>query len=241
MTTLMKLSHLQKSFGKQRVLRDVNLKLNEGEIMCLLGPSGAGKSTTIMTSLGIEKADSGKTILLGQKMPNRPILGKIGYMAQSDALYPDLTCRENLRFFGQLKGMGRKELKQEILHVTQVVGLTTNLDKKVGLFSGGMKRRVSLAIAMLGKPQLLVLDEPTVGIDPLLKKHIWQEFYHLRDRGCGLLVTTHVMDEAEKSDLVAFLFNGEVKTSAKPTIIKQHYQVNSIEDAFLKAESEAEK
>ncbi|VTY22479.1 putative ABC transporter ATP-binding protein YbhF [Streptococcus salivarius] len=188
--------------------------------------------------LGIEKADSGMALVLDHTMPNRHILGDIGYMAQSDALYEALSGQENLEFFGQLKGLSRKVLKDDIAHVAQVVDLTEHLNKAVSGYSGGMKRRLSLAIALLGSPQLLILDEPTVGIDPSLRKKIWQELMALRDKGVGILVTTHVMDEAELTDKVGLLLGGKIIAFDTPKNLKEGYGVSSIEEVFLKAEGE---
>ena len=238
MKTLLHLQDLEKSFGCQMVLDHVGFDLQSGEIIGLIGPSGAGKSTMIKTMLGMEKADSGMALVLDHTMPNRHILGDIGYMAQSDALYEALSGKENLEFFGQLKGLSKKVLKDEIAHVAQVVDLTEHLNKPVSSYSGGMKRRLSLAIALLGSPQLLILDEPTVGIDPSLRKKIWQELMALRDKGVGILVTTHVMDEAELTDKVGLLLGGKIIAFDSPKNLKESYGVSSIEEVFLKAEGE---
>ena len=238
MKTLLHLQDLQKSFGQQLVLNHVGFELHSGEIIGLIGPSGAGKSTMIKTMLGMEKADSGIALVLENTMPNRHILGDIGYMAQSDALYDALSGQENLQFFGKLKGLSKKDLSSEIAHVAQVVDLTDHLNKAVSGYSGGMKRRLSLAIALLGNPQLLILDEPTVGIDPSLRKKIWKELMALRDNGVGILVTTHVMDEAELTDKVGLLLGGKIIAFDTPQHLKESYQVSSIEEVFLKAEGE---
>ena len=238
MKTLLHLQDLEKSFGCQMVLDHVGFDLQSGEIIGLIGPSGAGKSTMIKTMLGMEKADSGMALVLDHTMPNRHILGDIGYMAQSDALYEALSGQENLEFFGQLKGLSKKDLKEEIAHVAQVVDLIEHLNKAVSGYSGGMKRRLSLAIALLGSPQLLILDEPTVGIDPSLRKKIWQELMALRDKGVGILVTTHVMDEAELTDKVGLLLGGKIIAFDTPKNLKEVYCVSSIEEVFLKAEGE---
>lgn len=169
MEKVIDLKDLKKAFSAQTVLNGVTLEVNKGEIIGLIGPSGAGKSTMIKTMLGMEKADSGTALVLNTQMPNRHILGKIGYMAQSDALYDALTGLENLEFYGQMKGIAKKDLTLQIHHVARVVDLQDHLDKFVSGYSGGMKRRLSLAIALLGNPELLILDEPTVGIDPSLR------------------------------------------------------------------------
>lgn len=168
--TMIALSHLAKKFGEQTVLKDINLTVNGSEIVGLIGPSGAGKSTVIKVALGMEVASGGNATVLGTTMPNRELLGQIGYMAQTDALYETLTAQENLKFFGLMKGIKTADMNQAISHVAQVVDLTPDLNKRVAGYSGGMKRRLSLAIALLGDPELLILDEPTVGIDPALRR-----------------------------------------------------------------------
>lgn len=236
---LIDLKHLQKRFGKQTVLKDVTLPVAKGEILGLIGPSGAGKSTVIKTALGMEVADGGQALVLGMQMPNRQLLGRIGYMAQDDALYDALSGAENLRFFGRMKGVAKAQISEQIAHVAAVVDLTADLSKRVAGYSGGMKRRLSLAIALLGDPELLILDEPTVGIDPALRRKIWQELHHLRDAGRSVLITTHVMDEAELVDHVALLLAGQVMAYGTPSDLEAQYQVKTIEQVFLKAEGVA--
>lgn len=236
MEQLLKLENLNKSYDKQKILSNINFSLINGEIIGLIGPSGAGKSTMIKTMLGMEKADSGTALVLGVTMPNRKILGDIGYMAQSDALYESLTGFENLKFFAQMKGLDKSTLDKELYHVAEIVDLTEHLKKYVSNYSGGMKRRLSLAIALLGNPSLLILDEPTVGIDPSLRKKIWKELHHLKNKGVGILVTTHVMDEAELTDKVGLLLGGSIIALDSPDKLKMEYNVNTIEEVFLKAE-----
>ena len=238
MNPTIQLQHIQKSFGHQTVLADVNLTVNPNEIVGLIGPSGAGKTTIIKTMLGMEEINFGTALVLGRTMPDRRLLSRIGYMAQSDALYSRLSARENIAFFGKMKGVFGKKLANEITHVSQVVDLTENLDQRISGFSGGMKRRLSLAISLLGQPDLLVLDEPTVGIDPALRRQIWHELGLLRDQGQSVLITTHVMDEAEHADRVALLLHGDIIAFAPPQKLEQQYQVPTIEDVFLKAEKE---
>lgn len=232
------LKHLVKRFGKQTVLKDINLTVQPGEIVGLIGPSGAGKSTVIKTTLGMEVTDGGSATVFGETMPNRMLLARIGYMAQTDALYDTLSGRENLKFFGQMKGISGAELNQAMDHVAGVVDLKADLDKRVSGYSGGMQRRLSLAIALLGNPELLVLDEPTVGIDPALRRQIWAELNAIRDEGRAILITTHVMDEAELVDKVALLLGGKVMAFDEPVVLKSQYKVDTIEDVFLKAEGD---
>lgn len=236
--TIVSLNNIQKRFGDQVVLKEANFDVQQGEIVGLIGPSGAGKSTIIKIVLGMEKANTGKALVFDMQMPNRELLNNIGYMAQADALYDVLTGYENLHFFAQMKGIKKTIIKDEIQHVSQVVELTEHLSKKVSGYSGGMKRRLSLAIALLGEPDLLILDEPTVGIDPGLKRKIWQELYHIKEAGCTILMTTHAMDEAELTDRVVLLFDGEIIADESPKELMKDYQATSIEAVFLKAEGE---
>ncbi|CAH1856352.1 ABC transporter ATP-binding protein [Convivina intestini] len=238
MTYTIELQQVAKSFGNQKVLKDIDLNLKQGEILGLIGPSGAGKSTVINIALGVEQADSGQANILNQTMPNRQLLAEIGYMAQSDALYEALTAYENVAFFAEMKGINKQGLDQEIKRVADIVSLGDALYKNVAGFSGGMKRRLSLAIALIGNPRLLVLDEPTVGIDPALRRQIWHELHKMRDAGHAILVTTHVMDEAELVDRVALLLGGRIIANDAPKKLEAAYGVPTIEDVFLKAEEE---
>ena len=236
MGRLIEIEKLSKSFGEQKVLDKIDFKLESGEIVGLIGPSGSGKSTLIKTMLGMEKADEGEALVLDYKMPKREILSNIGYMAQSDALYEMLTGYENLDFFGKMKGVPSDKLKKEIEYIAEIVDLTDDLKKLVSKYSGGMKRRLSLAIALIGSPELLILDEPTVGIDPSLRKNIWKELFKQRDSGVGILVTTHVMDEAELTDKVGLLLNGDIIDFDTPQQLKVKNNVETIEEVFLKVE-----
>ena len=236
MGRLIEIEKLSKSFGEQKVLDKIDFKLESGEIVGLIGPSGSGKSTLIKTMLGMEKADDGEALVLDYKMPKREILSNIGYMAQSDALYEMLTGYENLDFFGKMKGVPSDKLKKEIEYIAEIVDLTDDLKKLVSKYSGGMKRRLSLAIALIGSPELLILDEPTVGIDPSLRKNIWKELFKQRDNGVGILVTTHVMDEAELTDEVGLLLNGDIIDFDTPQQLKVKNNVKTIEEVFLKVE-----
>ncbi|WP_125574305.1 ABC transporter ATP-binding protein [Levilactobacillus huananensis] len=230
------LQHLAKKFGDETVLKDINLTVNKGEIVGLIGPSGAGKSTVIKVTLGMEVASGGSAKVFDTTMPNRQLLGRIGYMAQTDALYDALTGKENLVFYGKMKGIEKSRLAAEVEHAAKVVDLTGDLSKRVSGYSGGMMRRLSLAIALMGSPELLVLDEPTVGIDPALRRQIWAELDRIKDEGRSILITTHVMDEAELTNRVALLLDGKVMAFDEPSTLKKQYDVPTIEDVFLKAE-----
>lgn len=224
---------VEKSFGKKRILEDIHLAVPYGQIYGLLGPSGCGKSSAVKLIAGIWEATAGEVWVGGKRMPNLQLMRDIGYMAQSDALYGDLSARENLMFFGQLYGIERQRMQKRIQEVIQVVDLTKSLDNPLASFSGGMKRRLSLAIAILHEPQILILDEPTVGIDPLLRRNIWRELYRMAGEGVTILVTTHVMDEAEKCGQLSMMRAGRLLASGTPEQIKEKAGTDTIEDAFL--------
>jgi ABC-2 type transport system ATP-binding protein len=224
---------VSKAFGKRVVLDHISLTVKRGEIFGLLGPSGSGKTTLVRLITGLDVPDSGSISLLGEKMPNLSILSRIGYMAQSDALYGELTAQENLEFFSTLYGLRGTMLKERIKEVAELVKLSGDLKKPVQLYSGGMKRRLSLAVALMHKPEVLVLDEPTVGIDPVLRKSIWDELDNLRQNGVTILVTTHVMDEADKCDRLAMIRDGRVIALGSPAQLKTDSHTTTMEEAFI--------
>lgn len=228
------------SFDKTKVLDNLSLDLRPGEIVGLIGPSGAGKSTFINSLLGMTKPEHGEILIFDKKIPNREVMGQIGFMAQSDALFGELTGQQNLEFFGALQGFRPKDLSAKLAKAAETVNLTDELTKSLSNYSGGMKRRLSLAIALQTDAPLILLDEPTVGIDPELRQEIWRELRELAAAGKTILMTTHVMDEAEKCDKVLLLREGHFVASGSPSEIKAHYQVKTIEEAFIAAGRELE-
>ncbi|WP_018395219.1 ABC transporter ATP-binding protein [Bacillus sp. 37MA] len=225
--------HVSKQFGKQQVLKEISLEIMEGEIFGLLGPSGAGKTTLVKQLAGLDTPTSGENFLLQEKIPSLKLIEKVGYMAQSDALYGELSAKENLQFFSALYGLKGKQQQQRIEEVMKLVHLSDHLHKLVSNYSGGMKRRLSLAIALLHGPEILILDEPTVGIDPVLRKSIWEAFNELKNKGTTLIVTTHVMDEAEKCDRLGMIRDGRLIAVGTPEELKQKTNSATIEEAFL--------
>ena len=235
-TNTIQVKEVSKSFGKKVVLKDINFDIKQGRIYGFIGPSGAGKTTLVKMMVGMDIPDKGSIYLLGEKMPNLEILQQIGYMAQSDALYTALTGKENLMFFASLFKLDNDEKQKRIAYAAELVNLTDDLNKKVSAYSGGMKRRLSLAIAIIQSPQVLILDEPTVGIDPELRLSIWNELLRLKnEEGKTIIVTTHVMDEAEKCDYVAMVRDGSIIANGTPLQLKEQYGVNSLDDVFLYA------
>ena len=230
------INKLSKAYGKTTVLNEMNLQIEGGEIFGLIGPSGSGKTTLVKMVVGIDSPSSGTVNVLGMRVPNLALLQNIGYMAQSDALYPELTGKENLSFFASLYKMKQTMLKDRIAYAADLVQLTDELGKKVSAYSGGMKRRLSLAIALVHDPQILILDEPTVGIDPELRLSIWNELILLkRQQGKTIIVTTHVMDEAEKCDRIAMVREGGILAAGTPDELKAVYGAADLEGVFLQA------
>lgn len=236
METTVSVEQVSRTFGKKTVLSGVSLHMEKGQIYGLIGPSGAGKTTLVKMMVGMDKPDQGTIEVLRTPMPSLSMLQQIGYMAQSDALYNELTGEENLRFFASMFKMGRTEQKQRIAYAAKLVNLTDELEKKVSAYSGGMKRRLSLAIALLHNPPILILDEPTVGIDPELRQSIWAELIRLKGtEHKTIIITTHVMDEAEKCDVLAMVREGRILASGTPLQLKQQYDAENLEDVFLRA------
>jgi len=222
-----------RKFNDKEVLHGISLEVRRNEIFGLLGPSGSGKTTFVKMIAGIDEATSGEVEVLGIRMPKISMMNRIGYMAQSDAMYNELTAKENLEFFGALFGLKGVEMKRRIEEVMALVNLTDHLRRPVSAYSGGMKRRLSLAIALMHEPEVLILDEPTVGIDPVLRKSIWDEFEHLSQKGTTILVTTHVMDEADKCHRLGMVRDGNLIAVGTPEALKQETGSATIEEAFL--------
>jgi ABC-2 type transport system ATP-binding protein len=205
--------HLVKTFGKCEVVKDLSFTIGKGEIFGLLGPNGAGKSTTINMMCGYLEATSGDTLIDGQSITREPrqVKRMIGVVPQEIALYYDLNALENLEFFGEIYGLSsqeRKEWAQALLHF---VGLYDRRKEAVKKFSGGMLRRINLAVALIHQPAFLMMDEPTVGVDPQSREHIFAIIEQLRDQGTTILYTTHYMEEAERlCDRIAIMDEGQI-------------------------------
>jgi ABC-2 type transport system ATP-binding protein len=206
-------SDLVKTYGERKAVDGVSFEIDRGECLGLLGPNGAGKTTTILAICNLITPDAGE-IRIGESSasPRRTqTRGQIGYVPQEIALYEDLTGRENLRFFGRLYGLESKALKNRVERTLEFVDLQARADEKVGAYSGGMKRRLNIAAALLHEPGLLVLDEPTVGIDPQSRNAIFENLLALRAQGVALLYTTHYMEEAERlCDRIGIIDDGRI-------------------------------
>lgn len=215
------------------VLDHVDLDVPAGRIVCLLGPSGCGKTAMVNLVMGILVPTSGSVRVLGEQAPYPTARRRIGFMPQDTALYEDVTAEENLRFFGTLNGMRKAELAPAIDDMLAFTRLEDDRRRLAGAFSGGMKRRLSLGVALLHRPDLLVLDEPTVGLDPEHRRRIWEHFRELAAGGATLLVTTHIMDEALQCDEVAMLRDGHLIAYDTPAALLERTGTANLEDAFL--------
>ncbi len=204
---------LRKAFGELQAVDEVSLTIAPGETYGLLGPNGAGKTTSISMIAGLLKPDAGTIEVDGQAMTPTATAAKgaVGLVPQDLAIYPDLSARENLRFFGRLYGLAKAELDRRVDEVLRVIGLTDRADDRAGEFSGGMKRRLNIGIGMLHGPKLLILDEPTVGVDPQSRNAILDSVEELATEGLAVLYTTHYMEEAERlCDRIAVVDQGRI-------------------------------
>lgn len=222
---------LGKRFGPIEALRDVSLGVPAGQTYGLLGPNGSGKTTLIRLIAGLLRPTAGSLTVLGESMPSRRILAEIGYMPQTAALYQELTVRENVSFFARIYGVPPVRAVDEVL---EVVGLSERADSPVYILSGGMRQRASLACALVHHPRLLLLDEPTVGVDPPLRVAFWQYFHRLNQQGVTIIVSSHVMDEAERCDRLVLLRDGLILAEGSAGELREKAGTSTLEEAFLR-------
>lgn len=214
--------------GKQ-ILHDISFTVPTGTITGLIGPSGSGKTTLMRSIVGVQKIKSGTLSIAGLPAGSRQLRPKIGYVTQSPAVYHDLTVLQNFRYFGTLA----RATKTQVLQVLDEVQLTDYKHRLVKNLSGGQQARVSLGIALLGDPEVLILDEPTVGLDPLLRRDLWNLFASLAARGKTLLVSSHVMDEAERCERLLLMRDGRLLWAEARTELLQTTKTKTVEDAFI--------
>ncbi|WP_240038063.1 ABC transporter ATP-binding protein [Actinomyces procaprae] len=219
---------LRVSRGGREILHGLDLDLRPGSITGLLGPSGCGKTTLMRVLVGVQRY-AGEVMVLGERPGAPAVRGRVGYVTQAAAVYRDLTARQNLRYFAALAGARARSLEE----VLDAVGLTDLADRRVSTYSGGEAGRVSLACALVAGPELLVLDEPTVGLDPLTREGLWEAFRDLADAGATLLISSHVMDEALRCDRVLLMREGRFLASTTATELLARTGADTLDTAFL--------
>jgi len=224
---------LRKLYGKRAALDGLSLSVSQGQLYGLAGPNGAGKTTLIRTLCGLLRPDEGEAHLLGWRMPSTRVRSQLGYMPQDFAVYDDLSVMQNLEFFGQLYSLRRAQVRERANELLDLVQLTDRRRDRVGTFSGGMRRRVSLAISLLHKPRLAFLDEPTAGVDPKLRRSFWDYFNALAEQDVTLVVTTHLVEEAQRCHVVGFLMAGRLLIEGAPAEILAQTATTNLDDAFI--------
>jgi ABC-2 type transport system ATP-binding protein len=215
--------------GGNPVLHGLSFEVPPGQITGLMGPSGCGKTTLMRAVVGVQIVESGRVEVLGEMAGSPPLRRRVGYVTQAPSVYGDLSVRENLDFFARVLGAPSRRVEETIA----TVSLGEYVDQPVASLSGGQRSRVSLATALLGEPDLLVLDEPTVGLDPVLRQELWATFARLAAAGTTLLVSSHVMDEADRCDDLLLMRDGDLLASATPAGLRERTGKQALEDAFL--------
>jgi ABC-2 type transport system ATP-binding protein len=233
---LITLKNITKSYGPFKALDDLNLSIPKGEVFGLLGPNGAGKTTLIKLITGqLSPSDGIVSLFEGQAPHDIETRKHLGVMPQDLALYPELSVSENMKFFGHLYGLKKEGLSKRIPEVLSLIELESKKDVPTEFLSGGMKRRASLACALIHQPKILILDEPTAGVDPILRRKFWDLFKELASLGSTILMTTHHISEAIRCDQVAFLREGKLIEEGDPSSIVERYKVSDLEEAFAMA------
>lgn len=230
MDNAIEVSDLVVERGKRVVLHRLSCAVPRGSVTGLLGPSGSGKTTLMRCIVGVQKIRSGTVNVLGRPAGVADLRRRIGYLTQDPSIYADLTVRENARYFASLYGASPRQADQAIVDV----GLADAATQLVRTLSGGQHARASLACALLGKPDLLVLDEPTVGQDPVLRQDLWQQFHAMADTGTTLLVSSHVMDEASRCDRLLLLRDGTLIADDTPDAVRRSAATDDLDEAFLR-------
>ncbi|WP_446210618.1 ABC transporter ATP-binding protein [Micromonospora sp. IBSANI012] len=216
--------------GRRRVLHGIDCTVPRGSVTGLLGPSGSGKTTLMRAVVGVQVIDSGTVTVLGRPAGSADLRRRVGYLTQAPSVYADLTVRENARYFAALQGRHAADADRAVADV----GLADAATQLVGTLSGGQRSRASLACALVGDPELVILDEPTVGQDPVLRADLWAQFHEMAAAGTTLLVSSHVMDEAARCDRLLLIREGRLVADDTPDAVRERTGVDDLEEAFLR-------
>lgn len=219
--------------GKVKALTNVNLQIPAGQITGLIGPSGSGKTTLIKSIVGRLELPLGKVTVLGLAAGATKLRSKVAYMSQECGVYTDLTVKQNLIYFAKIIGLNRAEIKSRVKEILRLVDLMDKKNALVSNLSGGQQQRVSLGVALLGQPELLVLDEPTTGLDPVLIEKLWQIFRQLVKNGATIVISSHSMSEAARCDDLILMRSGKIITTGTPQELKKQTNARDVEQAFL--------
>lgn len=224
-----RISNLKIIRDGKTIIPDLTMQIDVGKIVGLLGPSGSGKTTILRSIVGVQEIQAGTISVFGWTAGSKDLRTRIGYFTQSASIYTDLTCLENLHYFARI--LGQSEIS--VHEVLELVDLTKNQKQLATSLSGGERARLALATALLGKPELLILDEPTVGLDPVLRRDLWNLFHKLADQGKTLLISSHVMDEADRCDSLFLLRDGRILAGGTPQELKAQANTDEMEAVFI--------
>jgi len=224
---------LRKEFGDLVAVNDLDLRVRKGVLYGMIGPNGSGKTTTIKVLMGLQRPTAGSGSILGERVPVRRNIAMIGYMPQEMAIYSDLSVHENLELFAELYSVSKEDFAKREGELLEMIDLSQRKNSAVSQLSGGMKHRVSLACTLVHDPEVLFLDEPTVGVDPELRAGFWDYFSKLKTNGKTIVMTTHYMDEAVRCDVVGMMRNGRLIAEGTPEELMRRTSAKNLEDAFL--------
>lgn len=240
---VIKTKNLTKIFGDFTAVDNISFEVYPGEIFGFLGANGAGKTTAMRMLCGLSIPSSGEATIAGYDVykDTEKIKSNIGYMSQKFSLYEDLTIRENIKFFGGIYGLSNKELKEQSERLIETLGLTQNANKLVGELPLGWKQKLAFSVAIIHKPSIVFLDEPTGGVDPITRRQFWDLIYQASEDGITVFVTTHYMDEAEYCNRVSMMVDGKIAALDSPQQLKETYQADSMDDVFYQLARKAKR
>lgn len=234
--TIIEVKNLTRKFGDFTAVNHISFSVRRGEVLGFLGPNGAGKTTTIKMIMGLLKTSGGEIIVDGMDSRNsrKKIKEKLGYMSQKFSLYPKLSARENVEFFAGISGLGKKDIHRKL---TELGGIIREelIHHSVAKLPPGIRQKVALFTALIPDPEILLLDEPTSGVDPEMRRNFWQDIYALKKSGKTIMVTTHNLDEVEYADRIVILHRGNIIVEGDPAELVKEHQVNSVETLFKEA------